>query len=212
MNQLQKTASNDVAYQQLRDTNARVPEQWLLLVRIGIIIVASLAFLIFLVSLLLDYAQFRTICTITACADGQLTLESARTLEMLHVSLDAYAVINIVLLVIQALVYYGVAALIFWHKSNEWLAVCFIVGFLAGPTNFLSEDIADSRLYRRSCCAHDCAIPRCCTFILICYLFPNGRFVPRWTILVAALALVIAGFQTFLPDIVCRQSWLPLTG
>ena len=200
MNQLQMTAGNDVASQQLRATNARVPEQWLLPVRIGIIIVALLAFLIFLASLLLDYAQFRTICTITACADGQLTLESARTLEMLHVSLDAYAVINIVLLVIQALVYYGVAALIFWHKSNEWLAVCVIVGFLAGPTNSLSEPIA--------------ALPTAglavltivqylgvATFILICYLFPNGRFVPRWTILVAALALVIAGFQAFLPNI-----------
>ena len=200
MNQLQMTAGNDVASQQLRATNALVPEQWLWPMRIGIIIVALLAFLIFLVSLLLDYAQFRTICTITACADGQLTLESARTLEMLHVSLDAYAVINIVLLVIQALVYYGIAALIFWHKSNEWLAVCVIIGFLAGPTNSLSEPIA--------------ALPTAglavltivqylgvATFILICFLFPNGRFVPRWTILVAALALVNAGFQAFLPTI-----------
>jgi signal transduction histidine kinase len=204
MNQLQMTAGNDNASRQLRATNARVPEQWLLPVRIGIIIVALLAFLIFLVSLLLDYAQFRTICTITACADGQLTLQSARTLEMLHVSLDAYAVINLVLLVIQALVYYGVAALIFWHKSNEWLAVCVIVGFLAGPTNSLSEPIA--------------ALPPAglavltivqylgvATFILICYLFPTGRFVPRWTILIAANALVIAGFQAFLPNI----AWPP---
>ena len=200
MNQLQMTAGNDIASQHLRATNARVPEQWLLPVRIAIVIVALLAVLIFLVSLLLDYAQFRTICTVAACADGQLTLESARTLQLLHLSLDAYAVINIVLLVIQAIVYYGVAALIFWHKSNEWLAVCVIVGFLAGPTNSLSQPIA--------------ALPTAglavltivqylgvATFILICYLFPNGRFVPRWTILVAALALVIAGFQAFLPNI-----------
>ena len=78
--------------------------------------------------------------------------------------------------------------------------MCVIVGFLAGPTNSLSQPIA--------------ALPPAglaaltivqylgvATFILICYLFPNGRFVLRWTILVAALALIIAGFQAFLPNI-----------
>ena len=200
MNQLQVTTGNDVASQQLRSTNARVPEQWLLPVRIAICIVALLAFVIFLVCFLLDYEQFRSVCTITACADGQLTLESARTLQVLQLSLDFYAIVNVILLVIQALVYYGVAALIFWHKPDEWIAVCIVVGFLAGPTNSLSEPIA--------------ALPPVglvvltfvqylgvAMFILMCYLFPNGRFVPRWTILIAALALVNAGFQAFLPNV-----------
>ena len=51
MNQLQMTTSKDVASRQLRTTNARVPEQWLLPVRVTIAIVALLAVLIFLVSL-----------------------------------------------------------------------------------------------------------------------------------------------------------------
>lgn len=200
MNQIQLTTDNYVVSQQLRSANARVPEQWLFSVRVAIGLVALLAFGIFLVCLVLDFEQFRTACTIPACADEQLTLESARTLQVLHLSLDAYAIINVILLVIQALVYYSVAALIFWHRSDEWIAVCIAIGFLAGPTNSLSEPIA--------------ALPPVglavltgvqylgvATFILMCYLFPNGRFVPRWTLLIATGALIIAGFQAFLPNL-----------
>jgi len=159
-----------------------------------------LAFLIFIVGVWLDFAQFRTVCTVTACADGQLNLESARTLQLLHLSLDAYAAINVILLLIQASVYYGVAALIFRQKSDQWIGVCVVVCFLAGPTNSLDQPMA--------------ALPPAglavltfvqylgvATFILTCYLFPNGRFIPRWTLLIAPGALVIAAFQAFLPNI-----------
>src|SRR5258706_10937116 len=138
MKEPQKTAGNGIASQHLRATNARVQEQWLLPMRGAIAIVALLAFVIFLVGVLLDFAQFRTVCTGASCADRQLTLESARTLQALHLSLDTYAMINVVLLVVQALVYYGVAALIVWHKSDEWLTVCIVICFLAAPINSLA--------------------------------------------------------------------------
>jgi hypothetical protein len=56
MNQPQKTAGNAVASQHLRATNARVQEQWLLPVRVAIAMVALLAFVVFLVGVLLDFA------------------------------------------------------------------------------------------------------------------------------------------------------------
>jgi hypothetical protein len=206
MNQPQKTAGNGVASQHLRATNARVQEQWLLPVRVAIVLVAVLAFVVFLVGVLLDFAQFRTVCTVTSCADGQLTLESARTLQALHLSLDAYAMINVVLLVIQALVYYGVAALIAWYKSDEWLTVFIVVGFLAAPTNSLPLPMT--------------ALPPVglaalmfvqflgvASYLLICYLFPNGRFVPRWMLPIAAGSLVIVAIQTFSFLTSCGRLW-----
>src|SRR5258708_11522302 len=167
----------------------------------AIAIVALLAFVIFLVGVLLDFAQFRTVCTGASCADRQLTLESARTLQALHLSLDTYAMINVVLLVVQALVYYGVAALIVWHKSDEWLTVCIVICFLAAPINSLAGPmialppvgLAALTLVQFLGVA---------TYLLICYLFPNGRFVPRWTLPTAAGSLVIVGIQSFLPNIV----------
>jgi signal transduction histidine kinase len=205
MNQPQKTAGNAVASQHLRATNARVQEQWLLPVRVAIAMVALLAFVVFLVGVLLDFAQFRTICTGTACGDGQLTLESARTLQALHLSLDSYAVINVVLLVVQALVYYGVGALIARHKSDEWLTVCIVVGFLAAPTNSLAQPMTALPPLGFAALSF-VQFLGVASFLLICYLFPNGRFVPRWTLPIAAGSLVIVAIQTFLPDLV----WPPV--
>ena len=201
MNQPQKTAGNGVASQHLRATNARVQEQWLLPVRVAIAIVALLAFVVFLVGVLLDFAQFRTVCTVTACADGQLTPESAQTFQALGLSLDAYAVMNVVFLVIQALVYYLLAVVIFWQRPDEWLAVIVVISFLAAPTNSLSQPVtAVPPVFPGAlACVQFLGIA---TFILIGFLFPNGHFVPRWTLPFAAVGLVSAGIQTFLPDVV----------
>jgi signal transduction histidine kinase len=86
--------------------NARLGEHWLIPVRIVIVIVVVLALAVFFVGVLLNFAQFRTVCTPLSCADGQLTPQSAQTLQALGLSLDAYAILNVIFLVIQALVYY----------------------------------------------------------------------------------------------------------
>jgi signal transduction histidine kinase len=119
---------------------------------------------------------------------------------LLHLSLDAYAVFNVILLLIQAFVYYGVAILIFRQKSDEWIAVCVAVSFLAGPTNSLDQPLAGLPPIGLAILTFVQYLG-VATFILTCYLFPNGRFVPRWTLLIAAGALINAAFQAFLPNI-----------
>jgi signal transduction histidine kinase len=201
MNQPQRAAGNIVAPQHLRASNARVQEQWLLPVRVAIAIVAVLALAVFFIGVLLNFAQFRTVCTPLSCADGQLTPESAQALQALGLSLDAYAIMNVVFLVIQALVYYLLAAVIFWQRSDEWLTVCVVVYFLAAPTISLSQPMtALPPVFLGALAALQYL--GVVTFILIGYLFPNGRFVPRWTLPLAAGSLVIVGVQTFLPDVV----------
>jgi hypothetical protein len=140
-------------------------------------------------------------CIPSSCADGQLTPESAQTFQALGLSLDAYAIMNVVFLVIQALVYYLIAAVIFWQRPDEWLAVIVVLGFLAAPTNSLSQPVtAVPPVFPGAlACVQYLGIA---TFILIAFLFPNGRFVPRWTLPFAAVGLVNVGVQTFLPDVV----------
>src|SRR6266851_659423 len=205
MNQPQRAAGNIVAPQYLRASNARVQEQWLLPVRVAIAIVAVLALAVFFVGVLLNFAQFRTVCTPPSCADGQLTPESVQVFQALGLSLDAYAIMNVVFLVIQALVYYLLAAVIFWHRSDEWLTVCVVVFFLAAPTNSLSQPMTALPPVFLGALA-SVQYLGIASFILIGYLFPNGHFVPRWTLPLAAVGLVIAGVQTFLPDVV----WPPV--
>ena len=185
--------------------NARLGVHWLMPVRIVIVIVAVLALAVFCIGVLLNFAQFRTVCTPLSCADGQLTPQSAQALQALGLSLDAYAIMNVVFLVIQALVYYLLAAVIFWQRPDEWLTVIVVLGFLAAPTNSLSQPVtAVPPVFPGAlACVQFLGIA---TFILIAFLFPNGRFVPRWTLPFAAVGLVSAGIQTFLPDVV----WPPV--
>lgn len=185
--------------------NARLGEHWLIPVRIVIVIVAVLALAVFFIGVLLNFAQFRTVCTPLSCADGQLTPQSAQALQALGLSLDAYAIMNVVFLVIQALVYYLLAAVIFWQRPEEWLTVIVVLGFLAAPTNSLSQPVtAVPPVFPGAlACVQFLGIA---TFILIGFLFPNGRFIPRWTLPFAAVGLVSAGIQTFLPDVM----WPPV--
>ena len=180
--------------------NARVQEQWLLPVRVAIAIVALLALVVFFVGVLFSFEQFRTVCTPPSCIDGQLTLESAQALKALGFSLDAYAIMNAVFLVVQALVFYFIAAVIFWKRSDEWLTVIVVLFFLAAPTNSLNQPVAAMPPVFQGALA-GVQYLGIATFILIGFLFPNGHFVPRWMSPLAAGLFLIIGLQTFLPEI-----------
>jgi signal transduction histidine kinase len=206
MNQPHQNAASGVASQPTRPTSALLPERWFWPVRATLALFALLAVVIFFIGVQLDSGQYRTLCTTSAvCADGQLTPASARVLQALNISLDGYATINIVALLVQALVYYCVAALIVWHKSDEWLAVCVVIGFLAAPTNSLAQPtIASPPIWLAALAfAQYLGVA---SFLLICYLFPDGRFVPRWMLPIAAISFVVAGIQSFLPN----AAWPPV--
>ena len=180
--------------------NARVGEHWLIPVRIVIVIVAVLALAVFFVGVLISFEQYRIVCTPPSCIDGQLALKSVQAMQLLGISLDAYASLNVVFLVIQALVFYFIAAIIFWQRSDEWLAVIVVIFFLAEPTNTLSQPVTAMHSVFQGALA-GVQYLGIASIILIGFLFPNGHFVPRWTFPIAAGLLLIIGLQTFLPEI-----------
>jgi hypothetical protein len=191
--------------------NAHVGERWLIPIRIVIIIVAVLALVVFFVGVLLNFAQIRSVCTPLSCADGQLTPESAQVLQALGLSLDAYAIMNVVFLVVQALVFYLLAAVIFWQRPDEWLTVIVVTFFLAAPTNALFQPVTAVPSVFQDAFA-GVQYLGIATFILIGFLFPNGHFVPRWTSPLAACLLLIIGLQTFFPEIAWPNGSIGLIG
>ncbi len=204
MNQLPKATRDSFPSHPSNTANARMGEHWLIPVRIVIIIVAVLALAVFFVCVWLDFEQFRTVCMPPSCIDGQLTSESTRALQALGFSLDAYAIMSVVFLVVQALVFYLHAAVIFWQRRDEWLAVLVVLFFLASPTNSLNQPAAALPPVFQWALAW-VQFLGIATFILIGLLFPNGRFVPRWTSPLAAGLLLIIVLQTFFPQI----TWPP---
>jgi hypothetical protein len=115
-----------------------------------------------------------------ACTDKQLTPATAQTLQQLGISLGLYATANLVLVLIWACTWFVVGAIIAWRKSTDWMAL--FVAFwlvLQGTTNVtLTVGGSQSSWYWLAFFFNTLAF----LFLdLVFFLFPNGRFVPRWT-------------------------------
>ena len=101
-----------------------------------------------------------------------------------------YAVFLLALGIFVALVWFIIALLIFWRKSNDWLAL--LVSFMlvlqgAGTTIYPLDSIPSIWLL-------PAVILNSLAFILLSLafcLFPNGRFVPRWIGWLAVMFTVV---------------------
>jgi hypothetical protein len=107
-----------------------------------------------------------------------------KSLSTFGLSASAYATLLTIFFVVIAAIWYGVGFLIFWRRSDDWLALLtalFLImsnGGLALPSPILTLP------YSLMTFLGDISIS---VFFL---LFPNGRFVPRWMVLILLLAMI----------------------
>jgi hypothetical protein len=179
--------------------------RWLLLARSVWIFLVLLTIGIFVASLPVYFALFHTVCSVAAqCANGQLSANTAPVIHSLGLSLNAYAVIALSIKVTAILVWLLIPALIFWRKSDDWLALLVALMFISiSAANADNDPVKLTHLFSSSLTY----------FIMACYnflstlsffltfsLFPDGRFVPRWTRWVLPFALAW-GIVNFLPSL-----------
>ncbi len=184
-------AAEDVALH--RATNTRLRGRWLALLRLAWVVLSVLALLLFIASLPVYFASKQKSYTV------------------------GYAVFLLALGIFVALVWYIVALLIFWRKSDDWMAL--LVSFMlvlqgAGTTIYPLDAIPSIWLL-------PAVILDMLSFILLFLvfsLFPTGRFVPRWIGWLAVLFAVVwlgalmVGFYHLLPDIFSQLFTLALYG
>jgi signal transduction histidine kinase len=163
--------------------------------------IAAASVCLFVVSLPVAYAQLQIVCPTADCPSGHLTPADVRALSGLGLSAGLYAGFRVTLDMIFGLVYGVVAALIFWRRSAERFALLVALALLTfGLSTFLfSVDVlADAQPAWRAPVAMIHGVGAIC-FSLFLFLFPDGRFRPRWT---RWVALIWIAWQT-------PQSWLP---
>ena len=166
-----------------RPTDTRLRGRWLLLARAAWLAVAALTLALFVASIPAEFAELQVECPTAVCANGQLSPAGMRALADLGLSLGFFAAYGVVLDVVFAAVYVAVAALIFWRKSAERFALFVALALLTFGTATFPES-----LYGLAA-AHPAWWPPVAvlnflgsaSFSLFLYLFPDGRFVPRWT-------------------------------
>lgn len=166
---------------------------WLVAARIIWMIVALVTTGSFIVSLPAGYTRLTRVCLDSDCALDRLTPLGVQALEALDLSIRFYATYNLLLVVLFALAYCGTATIIFWRRSDDYMAL-FVSLTLLFFGVFMTEYMEVVReIHPAGGLLLDImsAMGWVC-FSLLFYLFPDGRFVPSWTRL---LTVVWAAIQ-----------------
>ena len=164
----------------------------LTLARAAWIAVTVLTVGLFVAGLLANYKQLSTPCPTASCETGQLSRQAVQPLEERGLSLGFYAASALARDMFFAGVWLAVATLIFWRRSSDRAAlvvsfflVTFGVGAFTGALNALAGVQPALEPVVRG--VETLGV----SFLAVAlFLFPNGRFVPRWTGLLA-LAFIL---------------------
>ena len=152
----------------------------LILARVLWVAVVTLIVALFIVVLPAYYALLQTVCTGATCAPTQPTPDSAQGIQKLGLSLSAYATFTLALTIALAFLCIAVSAVIFWRKSDDWMALLVALGGVALGTLYVTFTLLGSHSAWQML-AIVLNVLGNGVFFLVCSLFPNGRFVPRWT-------------------------------
>jgi hypothetical protein len=167
---------------------------WLALARIVWVAVVIFTLSIFLLGLPAYFAQLQTVCAGDMCvyAYGQLTPGTVLALENLGLSTGEYAVSILALAIASALVSFGVACVLFWRRSDDWMVMFVSLFLVIIGVNFSVQAQATLATNVQTVWywSHSVLIGLgWVSFSLLLCLFPDGQFVPRWTRLLAVFVV-----------------------
>jgi hypothetical protein len=183
--------------------------RWLLAAQVASIVVAVLAVGLYVASLPVYYHQRLILSESVAGVDPAAVRAS---LDEAGLSVGFYAAYGVITETVFAAVGIGVGALILWRRSGEPMAllVALTLVLLVGNAAPLGALAATHPLLKL---ANDALsfLGAACLF-LVFFLFPDGRFVPRWTRWLMLTLLAIAVPTAFFPgsplDWETWPSWL----
>jgi hypothetical protein len=177
----------------------------LFVVRVAWVLVALLAVGVFAAGVPPYFLQLQTACTRGAelCAESRLlTPEGLRELGEFGLSPGLYAAYNIGLNVVFALVWCGMGAAIFWRKSADPMALLAAMMLVTFGAFSLGSPLELANAYPAlRLPAQLVSVLGFTTFILFLYVFPDGRFVPRWTFVPAFVWIANDAASIFFPAI-----------
>jgi len=173
----------------------------------GAVAITALAIALF--SIPSSFEHYRTVCTAPSevCTDRALwqpTPEGVRASQDVGLSLDAYALLNVAIDKIGDLVWFAVGALIFLRRSDDRMALLtslFLIAFgtLAIDTTDAETLISSQPAWWLPVRGVEIVGVVCSTLFFL--LFPNGRFVPRWTRWLAVAFIAFQVAQILFPDL-----------
>src|SRR5918994_4036601 len=163
--------------------------RWLLPARVVWVAVAIPVLAIVLFSIPSSFEHYRRVCTAASevCSEravAQPTPEGVQALRDVGLSVSSYALLNVVIDKVFQLVWFAVGAIIFFRRSDDWMALlvsAFLVTFGTIAVDTTNADALVSSQPAWWLPVQSVDITGVVCVVLFFLLFPNGRFVPRWT-------------------------------
>jgi signal transduction histidine kinase len=186
----------------VRASDTRLLGRSLLLARAAWIAVVALAVGLFFAAIPSEFALLHVPCPTVACPTGQLPPAGLRALGDLGISLSSFAAYSVAMDVVFAAVCGAVAALIFWRKSDDRMALFVSLALLTFGTATFTFTMAALAVRHPTweTPVHFLHFLGAASFGLFLYLFPDGRFVPRWTRWVALVWIAWQLAEHFFPS------------
>jgi hypothetical protein len=183
-------------------TKTRLHGRWLLIARVGWIVLTLLILTLNVVMIPRYYAVLQAHCQPgPQCFAPQLNAYDQQFLHQFGLSLGFLAAYKVMLDAVSVLVCCALGALIFWRKSADRMALfCAFMLVLfggAGFTNILQDTLAlVSPAWFALISTLDLLGQS--SFMIFFLLFPSGRFVPRWTRWIAPCVVLYWIYAIFL--------------
>src|SRR6266487_4514925 len=196
-------------------TERRVPRLRLVIARALWLLIALFEVGVLLVNLPVFIRVLHTACSDpTGVSCNYLQLRSSQLPALAHYgfSLDAYALSVLFCDLIVTLLFLSVGTLIFWRKSAEYMGLFVSLLLLTFGSFGISEvHLVIDPPFEGNPIVGLLAILQWPALGILFYTFPDGRFVPRWSWMLASLFLIQEGFFA-LPYPYNIDNWPPLLG
>ena len=181
--------------------NTRLTGSWLIVARTVWLVLVLPSLGLFVIGLPVYYQQLQRACVNPAMCyiAGALPAQGLQTLSTTGLSASGYAALLTIFYAITVSIWSGVGLLIFWRRSDDWLALLaafvLVIGSItqSGSPAYALGLVNPVLTWSFSLLDFLWSVSLAVFFLL----FPNGRLIPRWMGLFLPYAITYAFFNNF---------------
>ncbi|HEX7733930.1 MAG TPA: hypothetical protein VF458_03680 [Ktedonobacteraceae bacterium] len=176
-------------------------------------ILVAAALVTFITSIPSTFAAAHVVCSsvVTCSNNSGLTVDQARQLQHLGLSLDFYGALGVGLSIFLEVMYVTTGVVIFWLKADDWMALLgslTLVTFGSVFRGFNPDPSASLFLYVLALVM--AFFGNCCVGLFF-FLFPGGTFAPRWVRWLALIWVIYWAIKNLVLGTVLTNSGLDFT-
>ncbi len=178
-------------------------------------ITALISIGLFFFSVIIQHTIYQVPCSTSGCVDfGQLTVEQSTELLTIGISLISYAWFKTIMNLIIGFGFFSVGIFLFLKKSSDTFITFSSMTIIAYGANFGMETLSNA--YPNIMLMTNWIDFVASGIVVFLFLFPDGKFVPKWTTGVTALWIIISYHRVFKPDSILNPElwpmWLDIVG